>query len=399
MKRVLLLLTFLMAGWGLIYYYQTNSEFKSNLDAWLGDTESDSLQNTTSLDTVTVAEATRQRKNNSTRARIPKKIRPGEFDKLDKYARNTPHKYSRDIADLAAYLKLPARNDLAKARLAYTWIATHIRYDDKAYNTGSYKKQDPDSVLSSRTAVCEGYSALFQRLAHMMGLEVVEIVGYAKGYGFRQGDKFSDTDHAWNAVKINNTWQLIDVTWGSSYGERTTEGLKTTMSFDPYWFSAGPEEFIFSHLPENADWQLNKPTLTLEQFEELPFVRATLFNLAFDPQEVFRNALSGDTKEFVETFPIDFPVDSIDFPLGKGLIQGKEYRFSLHSTYFEEVVIIDQRQWISFKKENDRFSVNYIPRGGELTIAVKINWFDENFRTIAVYDSEDKKLSARNDSY
>lgn len=393
MKKVLLLLTIMIVGIGVIYSYRTDSEFKSKVDIWLGIAKYDSIDSVVNLDTV--LQATQQTKKHKTRERISKKVKPDEFDRLDQYARNTPDKYSHDIADLAGYLKIPAKNDLEKARLAYTWIATHIYYDDESFNTGSYKNEEADSVLNRRTAVCDGYSSLFEKLGLLMNLEVVKIVGYSKGYGFQPGDKFSETDHAWNAVRINDSWQLIDVTWGSISSLTTGKGLKTTMDFDPYWFSAKPEEFIFSHLPEDKDWQLTSTSITLKQYEELPFLNETLFKLGFDSQKIFKNALSGDIIEFVETFPIGFPVKIIESPLARKVIRGEEYLFSVQSEYFEEVAIIDQGEWINFRKENNRFSVSYIPKGDKLKISVKINWFDKTFHTIMIYEIVDeKKLTA-----
>ena len=46
---------------------------------------------------------------------------------------------------------------------------------------------------------------------------IKNIIGHSKGLGFNYEDKISDenTDHEWNAVKINNKWCLIDSTWGA----------------------------------------------------------------------------------------------------------------------------------------------------------------------------------------
>jgi hypothetical protein len=392
MKRALLLSTFLIIGIGLAYYYQTNSEFKSNLDNWFGVAKYDSTENAVNSDTI--AHATQQTKKNKVRERIPKKIKPDEFDKLDKYARNTPEKYSNSIKDLADYLVIPARNDLQKARLAFTWVATYIQYDAEAFNTGNYKNEfSADSVLMRRTAVCEGYSTLFMELGLKMDLEVVKIVGYAKGYGLEINKKFPETNHAWNAIKIDNEWHLIDVTWGSGYGFTKGNKMESVMEFDPYWFCVKPKECIFSHLPENNDWQLIQNSISLTQFEELPYLDKSFFELGFSGEDVFNMALFGKIKEFAQTYSIDFPIRKIELPMDKSIDRGIEYSFVFQSSYAEEIAIIDGGQWIYLKKENEMFSVRHTPASDNLIIGVKINWFDTKFSTIVEYNVNDEKNS------
>ena len=53
------------------------------------------------------------------------------------------------------------------------------------------------------------------------GLEVEEISGVSKGAGYEPGmftqnpDNTDDGAHAWNKVKIDGTWFLMDATWSA----------------------------------------------------------------------------------------------------------------------------------------------------------------------------------------
>jgi hypothetical protein len=397
MKRGLILLIPLFVVGG-IFFYSSNPDIKTKFDSWIGITQVDSIHNKLELDST--SSKSQQTKTSKKRAKIPKTIKPDRYASLDKYARETPDKYSRDNLVLAEYLGRRAKNDLEKARLIYSWIATHIRYDDDSFNTGNYKNQGADSVFVSRTAVCDGFSSLFKELGLLMDLEVEKISGYSKGYGYQPGDKFSSTDHAWNAVKIDGIWQLIDVTWGSGDGEEIDNRLKTTMNFDPYWFCVQPEAFIFSHLPETEEWQLINQPITLRQFEDLPFLNSSFFQMGFDSKDAFQKAISGVTKEFVETSLINYPVKVIELPIVKKIQRGRDYIFSIQSDYLESVMIYDIGNWIQFKREGNIFKIKHAPIGEKLKILVKVNWYDKEYWTIVVYDIVDEKnLTAHNSMF
>jgi hypothetical protein len=395
MKRGLIIFVVLIAGLGT-FFYLANPGIKTRLDNWIDFAQQDSIQQNSLADST--SSNTQSTSNTSKKRKIPKAIKPDKFAYLDKYARETPDKYSRTSSELAEYLQRPAKNDLEKARLIYSWIATHIHYDDNAFNIGKYKDESADSVLVRRTAVCEGFSSLFQELGLLMDLQTEKISGYAKGYGYKPGDKFSDIDHAWNAVKIDETWKLIDVTWGSSEGETTDKGLlKSTMRFDPYWFCVPPEAFIFAHLPENKDWQLTNNTITLGQYENLSFIDDSFFKLGFDSKKIFQRAISGTTNEFVETFPFSYPINGTELPINKKIARGREYTFSIESEYLENVMILDGEQWTELEREENVFKIKYIPTGDKLKILVKANWYDKEFWTIAIYEIVDQNnLTAHN---
>lgn len=60
----------------------------------------------------------------------------------------------------------------------------------------------PYGVLVNKVGVCASYSGAFKLLADAAGLESIVVTGYLDG----------DCPHAWNKVKINDTWQIVDST-------------------------------------------------------------------------------------------------------------------------------------------------------------------------------------------
>ncbi|MEM7037170.1 MAG: transglutaminase domain-containing protein, partial [Bacteroidota bacterium] len=103
-----------------------------------------------------------------------------------------------------------------KVRAIYTWITHNIRYDRRAFLSFTYPPSDPKTVLKRRKAVCAGYARLFEELCEQAGIEAYGIVGYSKGAFYRLGQKFYRGKHTWSAVRVDNEWQLMDLTWGSS---------------------------------------------------------------------------------------------------------------------------------------------------------------------------------------
>jgi hypothetical protein len=199
------------------------------------------------------------------------------YEKIDSHALNAPASAESTIESLAAYLIEPATNDREKARAIFRWIAENIDYNVDVFfgaSSGSIRSED---VLKSRRSVCYGYSDLFVSLARESGLEAAMIKGYGKGYGYVPGQHFAGpANHAWNAVRINGSWYLIDCSWGAGYVNG--EG-KYVRQFDDHYFMTPPSQFIFCHFPEDVRWQLLNQPLTKEEYEDLVYLYADFFNL------------------------------------------------------------------------------------------------------------------------
>ena len=139
---------------------------------------------------------------------------------------------------LADTLKKNARSDREKAYAAFEWIVQNIYYDKpelhkrrSGYGTES---QSAEAVLASKHAVCAGFADLFTALAGRMGLESATVSGIAAGS--RQ------EAHAWNAVKIDGKWGLVDTVYRH--------------------FLSPPEDFIYKHFPFDPHWQLLAKPIT-----------------------------------------------------------------------------------------------------------------------------------------
>jgi hypothetical protein len=194
-----------------------------------------------------------------------------DFTALDNYALSTPEAETSSIQQLAKYLGQRVTTDLEKTRLVFRWITHNISYDFQSYlawqNNLALRTPDVDqaeTVLKTRRGVCAGYANLFMALAQEMGLKVAFIGGSSKGYEFALNQKLGA--HAWNAVKIEGKWYLLDSTWGAGYINEHQEFVK---SFSPRYFLTPPPQMIIDHFPDNPLWQLLDSPLSQEAFSQL----------------------------------------------------------------------------------------------------------------------------------
>ena len=129
-----------------------------------------------------------------------------DYRNIRSHVRNTPKSIETDVDALASYLEEGMNSDLEKVRSLYLWVAYNVTYDMKAFMRGRLGEQSVPDVLQKRKAVCEGYANLFSALCERAGIENRKIIGYSKGYGYEAGQKFAVSNHAWNAVRLDEEW-------------------------------------------------------------------------------------------------------------------------------------------------------------------------------------------------
>jgi len=199
------------------------------------------------------------------------------FTEIDRIAAELDYT-GESIEELATLLSQNANTEMEKALIIYAWVAQHITYDVPSFldavNNGNYPDVNAQKVLSDRITICSGYSNLYFALAEAMDLESVIVAGYAKGATAAQ-EEFQDINHAWNAVKIDSGWYLLDATWGA--GSVIDEQFKP--NYKPYYFATSPSQFINTHFPVDNGWQLLAETYTRSEFDNLPDIASRFYEL------------------------------------------------------------------------------------------------------------------------
>jgi len=198
-----------------------------------------------------------------------------------------PFLQTHNSKKLALALTEGLSSDSSRIYAIHYWITHHIKYDVKKFRAFNYEHLSTKKILRRRKCTCVGYSDLLDELCSYSGLKSVSVPGYVKSQYVDLGDKCYLESHVWNAVYVNEKWELIDPTWDAGYiSNRKTSAFRILMhkiSFKlvksskvKMHFVKSPSEvfylkpgkyFISTHLPINPMWQNLPSTISVSQFE------------------------------------------------------------------------------------------------------------------------------------
>jgi transglutaminase/protease-like cytokinesis protein 3 len=301
-------------------------------------------------------------------------IKLGDFQTIDQYVIDTPESAETSIQSLVNYLVIPCNTNIEKTRVIYSWIAQNIDYDVYTYISGLYKTpncpdQSAEAVFSRRDGICEGYANLFLKMAGYAGLQAVKVLGWGRVDYTNEG---YTKDHAWNAVKINGEWQLLDVTWGAGYSD---ENNKFVRNFSDFWFLTPPNQFIYTHYPNDSPWQLLTPIVPVSVVAQYPVIKPAYFGYGLDfgdNNHGFCSINSGNG-----LIGIQAPPDV--------LIMAELYQ---NDTLLEKMVFYQKQENIS------QISIQ-VPYAGDYELRIYAKWKTEsNYQTAITY-----KLTSNQDTY
>lgn len=297
------------------------------------------------------------------------------FNVIDAYMRNCPAASEKSIADIAAYINRSARTDLEKARAVYVWMTDNIFYNDAGYNAGDYGDNSAENVLRTRLAVCAGFANLFTEIAVKSGIEAITIHGYAKGIGYDEGDSFDETNHAWNAVKIDGTWKIYDATWGQGAASVDSRGrIKSVNKFDEQWFNVDPKHAVFTHLAKIPYQNFLAQNISLVEFERLPNFQPKVLQYGFiSADELLTQVKTKKPFNLPEVYGIPLSFQIVQAPKTRFLKQKERVTFEIKSTEDLQFHLVNELdKWMPFEKNEHSYILHFIPYNvGEIHINVQ----------------------------
>lgn len=227
------------------------------------------------------------------------------YNKIDNKIFSFSKKGIYNFDTIVSYVNEKFTSDDDKIRAFYTWIALNISYDQDLLETykinsqlnlrflSSMRTQHPDTVLKYRKGVCEGFSLLMNKFCESSSIMSHMVVGYTKN----ESDEVTQNIlHAWNAIKLDTTWFILDITWSNGYVNYTNKYIK---KFSDHYFFTSPDEFLKDHLPLDPMWQLQYyPTTKAEFFESKTPEHKLYFNYKDSITSYLK--FSKDTLEFID---------------------------------------------------------------------------------------------------
>lgn len=196
-----------------------------------------------------------------------------------------------EISDLNDFVEKNISDKKEIAKFFYYWISLNIEYDhetaDKKESETTQEEiiesENPVIAFNNRKAVCIGYSNLYNLFMDNFEIDCKIITGYAKTLEnltleIEQDGEFR---HAWNVIKLDGSWKLVDTTWAKQFEENISD----------YYFDTKPQRLILSHYPEETKWQLLEEQISIEDFNKQPYVHSFYFDTGFGelPKLTFDN--------------------------------------------------------------------------------------------------------------
>ncbi|HEY0017376.1 MAG TPA: transglutaminase domain-containing protein [Longimicrobium sp.] len=298
---------------------------------------------------------------------------PHDYAFADSVSRAAPESAGRSVQALGAYFRdaLPGERD--RARGIYRWITDNIAYDIGLYLRGGFlmpPSQDPTSMLRTRKGVCEGYSALFQALSTVAGLEAVTILGQAKALSTDPRRPYRTQQHAWNAVKVDGRWALLDATWGA--GDINLPERRFERRQRDFFFDTPPAKLIWSHRASQERWQMLEQPLSAREFERLPFTHRDFWELGFPAQLVFDAVRQEGFEGFAGVFTAaGHSVEIMDAPLNRTLVPGQAHAFRLRAPGADSVIAVSGSSWQYLRQEGDAWVGTAALADGEMVVMVR----------------------------
>lgn len=114
--------------------------------------------------------------------------------------------YGWKLQDILEETVYPGMSKWQIALAVHDYLAVHYVYDE------SLVKRDAYDLITNGVGVCEGYSAVYQDLMELVGVECI----------LATSEKMN---HVWNMVRIDGTWYHVDLTWDDPTSDCTGRAM------------------------------------------------------------------------------------------------------------------------------------------------------------------------------
>ncbi len=241
-----------------------------------------------------------------------------KYEPIKKVSGSDPVKLSKKIT-------APYSSEKEKIEAIYYWITHNIKYDfkmlekfqrdaakmkNKKYTKEElekHKRKLYEASLKSKKGICQNYASIFNALCTSANIESVYVRGVVKSDPLRASAGFGP--HAWNAVKVDGAWELLDATFGA--GHRNSKN-RFEFSFSPGYLFANKQAFSMSHFPMDDQWQLLDQPIDKKRFAEMTFLGPAMFEYNISKLSPLENKITKNEEgNIIITFQSDKKIKNL----------------------------------------------------------------------------------------
>lgn len=233
---------------------------------------------------------------------------------------------------------------------------------------GDPDKHSLDHLFQRGGGSCAVFANVMHRLLDEAGLEVKTIYGMVKGGGISSYINGMPANHVWNAVKIDGIWHLLDATWGAGYLGR--DGFHREQS--DLFFMVPPQRAVLSHYdPADQFGYQAKLRVDQEIFKRIGGDATYLAAIGFDANSILKMQTGENRRKLVGTFnPLSASFRVIEAPLASRL-QRRPVKFRIESPTYEELMVLQGKNWTPMRKSGNLHSIEFRPVDGELLVMAR----------------------------
>jgi hypothetical protein len=149
-----------------------------------------------------------------------------------------------------------------KIRAVYSWIVKTTEYDNNFYESESPIENRLDRItrtIEEKKGTCLDYSFLFDFMCSYLSINSGVVDGIVRQKKYESEDEIMANRHVWNYIAIEGEEYFIDVTFGELF------------------YLVHPAKFIYTHFPDEQDWQLIPTPIDIDEYFNLPSVNSKIF--------------------------------------------------------------------------------------------------------------------------
>ncbi|TDQ30071.1 transglutaminase domain-containing protein [Tenacibaculum caenipelagi] len=198
-----------------------------------------------------------------------------------------------------------------QVKAAFYWLTHNIRYDLNGYYNPKQKRisfryrneqerqeklqaikdEIVNETLLTRKALCEGYAQTLAKVFSILQIENEVIKGYVRNSSNDISNPRKNSNHAWNAVKLNNKWIYIDATWAAGI----VNNGRWQPLFNKYYYNFSKANNFKTHYPESTLWQLKIGRMNKDDFYNQPIYKSNFLQSNLQLISPKKGVLDGNT--------------------------------------------------------------------------------------------------------